>query len=181
MLKTYRYRLKPTKSQVTTLERQLDLCRFVYNDTLAYRKNAWELEQRTVKRFETQDRLPQLKLEVPELREVYSLVLQNVALRVELAFKAFFRRVKSGENPGILGSKEKAATTASRTPNLVSSWILESSICLRSEISRSSSIGRSKAKSRLAQFAECRLANGSLASRLIWARFSFLLGKTGLL
>jgi len=100
VLKTYRYRLKPTKSQVTILERQLELCRFVYNDTLAYRKNAWELEQRTVKRFETQDRLPQLKLEVPELKEVYSLVLQNVALRVELAFKAFFRRVKNGEEPG---------------------------------------------------------------------------------
>ncbi len=100
MPKSYRYRLKPTKSQVTILERQLELCRFVYNDTLAYRKNAWELEQRTVKRFETQDRLPQLKLEVPELKEVYSLVLQNVALRVELAFKAFFRRVKNGEEPG---------------------------------------------------------------------------------
>ena len=100
MLKTYRYRLKPTKSQVTILERQLELCRFVYNDTLAYRKNAWELEQRTVKRFETQDRLPQLKLDVPELKEVYSLVLQNVTIRVELAFKAFFRRVKNGEEPG---------------------------------------------------------------------------------
>jgi len=100
MLKTYRYRLKPTKSQVTILERQLELCRFVYNDTLAYRKNAWELEQRAVKRFETQDRLPQLKLEVPELKEVYSLVLQNVALRVELAFKAFFRRARAGEEPG---------------------------------------------------------------------------------
>ncbi|MHB8119892.1 MAG: RNA-guided endonuclease InsQ/TnpB family protein [Methanothrix sp.] len=100
MLKTCRYRLKPTKSQVAVLERQLELCRWVYNDTLAYRKNAWENEQRTVKRFETQDRLPQLKLEIPDLKEVYSLVLQNVALRVELAFKAFFRRVKSGKEPG---------------------------------------------------------------------------------
>ena len=100
MLETYSYRLKPAKSQVTILEWHLELCRFVYNDTLAYRKNAWELEQRTVKRFETQDRLPQLKLEVPELRDVYSLALQNVALRVEVAFKAFFRRAKAGEEPG---------------------------------------------------------------------------------
>ena len=108
MLKTYRFRLKPTKSQVTILERQLELCRFVYNDTLAYRKNAWELEQRTIKRFETQDRLPQLKLVVPELKEVYSMVLQNVALRVELAFKAFFRRVKAGEEPGYPRFKGKS-------------------------------------------------------------------------
>jgi putative transposase len=90
----------PTKSQVHVLERLLDLCRQVYNDTLAYRKNAWEKEQRTVKRFETQDRLPQLKVDRPEFKEVHSLTLQNVVLRVELAFKAFFRRVKTGENPG---------------------------------------------------------------------------------
>jgi putative transposase len=100
MLKSYRYRLFPTKSQVRVLERQLELCRQVYNDTLAYRKNAWEKEQRTVKRFETQDRLPQLKVDHPEYKEVHSLTLQNVVLRVELAFKAFFRRVKAGENPG---------------------------------------------------------------------------------
>jgi putative transposase len=44
--------------------------------------------------------LPQLKVEHPEYKEVHSLTLQNVVLRVELAFKAFFRRVKSGETPG---------------------------------------------------------------------------------
>jgi len=100
MLKSYRYRLFPTKYQFRILNRQLELCRQVYNDTLAYRKNAWEKEQRTVKRFETQDRLPQLKVDRPEFKEVHSLTLQNVVLRVELAFKAFFRRVKAGEDPG---------------------------------------------------------------------------------
>ena len=100
MLKSYRYRLFPSKLQASILERQLELCRQVYNDTLAYRKNAWEKEQRTVKRFETQDRLPQLKVNRPEFKEVHSLTLQNVVLRVELAFKVFFRRVQSGENPG---------------------------------------------------------------------------------
>jgi len=100
MVQTYRYRLMPTKTQEKILSRQLDLCRWVYNDALAYRKNAWETEHRQVKHFETQDRLPQLKIEHPELREVHSHVLQNVTMRVELAFKAFFRRVKSGENPG---------------------------------------------------------------------------------
>ncbi|MHC1688895.1 MAG: RNA-guided endonuclease InsQ/TnpB family protein [Methanothrix sp.] len=100
MLKSYRYRLFPTKSQVRILERQLELCRQVYNDTLAYRKNAWEKEQRQVNRFGTQNRLPQLKVDHPEYKEVHSLTLQNVVLRVELAFKAFFRRVQAGENPG---------------------------------------------------------------------------------
>jgi len=100
MLKSYRYRLYPTKSQRRILERQLEICRHLYNDTLAYRKDAWEKDNRQIGRFETQNRLPQLKVEHPEYKEVHSLTLQNVVLRVELAFKAFFRRVKAGEMPG---------------------------------------------------------------------------------
>ncbi len=95
MFKSYRYRLFPTKSQVRILERQLELCRQVYNDTLAYRKNAWEKEQRTAKCFETQDRLPQ---------------------------------------PNI--------------PNLALDWYLASFISQRSEISRSSCIGKLKVRSK---------------------------------
>jgi putative transposase len=44
--------------------------------------------------------LPIWKESKPELTEVYSQVLQEVVQRVDLAFKAFFRRVKSGEEPG---------------------------------------------------------------------------------
>jgi transposase len=48
MLKAYKFRLYPTKSQRTKMERTLDLCRWTYNQTLAYRKNAWEKEQRSI-------------------------------------------------------------------------------------------------------------------------------------
>jgi putative transposase len=41
-----------------------------------------------------------LLLENQELLNLYSQSLQNVATRVDLAFKAFFRRVKSGGMPG---------------------------------------------------------------------------------
>jgi putative transposase len=34
------------------------------------------------------------------LKGVYSQVLQNVQTKVDLAFKAFFRRLKAGEKPG---------------------------------------------------------------------------------
>lgn len=34
------------------------------------------------------------------MSEVFSQVLQNVAVRVDLAFQSFFRRVKQGETPG---------------------------------------------------------------------------------
>ena len=36
----------------------------------------------------------------PALAGVHSQVLQNVAVRLDLAFQAFFRRVKAGETPG---------------------------------------------------------------------------------
>jgi len=45
--------------------------------------------------------LPEIKANIrPEYQDIHSQVLQDVLLRVEKAFKAFFRRVKSGETPG---------------------------------------------------------------------------------
>jgi putative transposase len=44
--------------------------------------------------------LPALKAERPALAGVQSQVLQNVAVRLELACKACFRRVQAGETPG---------------------------------------------------------------------------------
>ena len=99
MLKSFKYRIYPTKSQRSRMERTLDLCRWVYNQTLAYRKDAWE-EGRSTSKYETHNLLPGWKVDKPELTDVHSQVLQNVQERVELAYKAFFRRVKLGENPG---------------------------------------------------------------------------------
>jgi len=42
MRKVYRYRLYPIKAQATTLAQTLELCRKVYNNTLALRKQVWE-------------------------------------------------------------------------------------------------------------------------------------------
>jgi putative transposase len=44
--------------------------------------------------------LSQWKKDKPDLTNAFSQCLQNAQLRVDLAFKAFFRRVKAGENPG---------------------------------------------------------------------------------
>lgn len=97
---TYKYRLFPNSAQRTSLERVLEICRWVYNDTLAARKNAYEQEQKSLGLYDTNKLLTEWKAEKPALKEVHSQVLQNVQERVELAFKAFFRRVKAGEEPG---------------------------------------------------------------------------------
>ncbi len=44
--------------------------------------------------------LARWKKDHAELKTVHSQVLQNIARRVDLAFQAFFRRVKQGETPG---------------------------------------------------------------------------------
>jgi putative transposase len=100
MRRTYRFRLKPTKFQRTLLNNTLELCRWVYNETLATRKNAWEQEKKSISCYDTIKLLPGWKKEKTELSRVYSQVLQEVCNRVDLAFSAFFRRVKSGDRPG---------------------------------------------------------------------------------
>jgi putative transposase len=100
MPQVFRYRLKPTKKQVAILNRQLDLCRWTYNQTLALRKNAWENEQKHIGYYESKRYITIWKQDKPELSEVHSHVLQDVSMRVDLALQAFFRRVRNGEEPG---------------------------------------------------------------------------------
>jgi len=100
MLKSFKYRIYPTKSQRTKMNQTLELCRWTYNETLAYRKNAYDSEGKSISKYETHNLLPKWKEDKPELKEVFSQTLQNVQERVDLAFKAFFRRAKAGEKPG---------------------------------------------------------------------------------
>jgi putative transposase len=97
MRKAYKYRISLTKGQQRLLNQMLEECRFVYNQTLASRREAWEQRQETLALYDTQSLLPAWKIERPSLKTVHSQVLQNVQVRVDLAFKAFFRRVKAGE------------------------------------------------------------------------------------
>lgn len=79
------------------LNQTLELCRWIYDETLATRKNIWEQEGKILSLYDTNKLLTIWKKEHPELKGVFSQVLQNVQERVDLAFKAFFRRVKAGE------------------------------------------------------------------------------------
>jgi putative transposase len=95
-MKTFKFRLQPSKSQRTKLKQTLEWCRLVYNSTLSTRKNAWEAEKRSVSLYDTNKMLTSWKGEYPDLKQVHSQVLQNVQERVDLAFQSYFRRVKAG-------------------------------------------------------------------------------------
>src|SRR5947208_8833321 len=96
----FQYRIYPTRKQVHTLNETLDECRWLYNHLLEKRKHAYAHTGKGLSCYEQQSTYPLLKQERPTLERVHSQVLQNVAVRVDLAFKAFFRRCKAGEKPG---------------------------------------------------------------------------------
>ena len=100
MQKAYKYRISPTKGQQRIINKMFEECRWLYNETLATRKRAWEERQEALRLYDTINLLPAWKAERPSLKIVHSQVLQNLQVRVDLAFKAFFRRVKADEEPG---------------------------------------------------------------------------------
>lgn len=100
MRKTFKYPLYPTAKQKKALQASLDACRWVYNKTLETRKHAWEERQESISRYDTSNLLTAWKKENSNLDNAYSQCLQNVTMRVDLAFRSFFRRVKAGEKPG---------------------------------------------------------------------------------
>ena len=100
MRKSFKYRLYPTRSQETILDAQLDECRWLYNQFLEQRKTSYEATKTAPSMYNQQKTIPALKVERAALGIVHSQVLQNVAVRIDLAFKAFFRRTKAGEVPG---------------------------------------------------------------------------------
>ena len=100
MPKAMKYRLKPTKKQAHMLDSQLEECRLLYNHFLADRKESWDERQKSLSYYGQKATLPHLKAYCPALSNVHSQVLQDVAMRIDLAFKAFFRRCKTGEEPG---------------------------------------------------------------------------------
>ena len=82
------------------MTKTLEECCWLYNHFLEKRKVTWEEKQESLGYYQQASSLPTLKQTHPSLKIVYSQSLQNVAMRIDLAFKAFFRRVKAGEKPG---------------------------------------------------------------------------------
>jgi putative transposase len=99
-LKTFRYQLLPTPEQERVLERTLMRCRHVYNAAIGERQEAWRLRGIAVTYYQQKAELPGIKEAMPEYGEVHSQVLQDVILRVERTYQAFFRRGRAGEQPG---------------------------------------------------------------------------------
>ena len=96
MRRTFEYRLYPSRVQVREFERQLAALAQLYNAMLEQRRLAWRSHGWSVTRFQQERELRDVRT-LPEYAGIYSHVVQDVARRVDLAYQAFFRRVKAGE------------------------------------------------------------------------------------
>ena len=72
MRKSFKYRIYLSHGQRRILEQQLEQCRFVYNETLAERKRAYEERGESLRLYDTQALLPIWKLTRPALKLVIS-------------------------------------------------------------------------------------------------------------
>jgi putative transposase len=98
--KVYKYKLTPTSEQARLLKRTLILCVQVYKAAIGERREAWRLYSVSVTYYQQKAELPGIKEAMPEYAEVHSQVLQEVVLRVERTFQAFFHRIRDGKTPG---------------------------------------------------------------------------------
>lgn len=92
MLKSYKYRLYPNKEQSILLQKTFGCCRFVYNQTLDYRKKLYETENKSMNKFSCNQYVNQiLKKEFKWLKEVDKFALTNSVWNMDSAYQNFFK------------------------------------------------------------------------------------------
>lgn len=92
MLKAYKYRIYPNEEQKLQIAKTFGCCRFVYNQTLAYRKEAYENEKKSVSKTDCNNYCNrELKKEYEWLKEVDKFALTNAIYNMDAAYQKFFR------------------------------------------------------------------------------------------
>jgi putative transposase len=102
MIKTLKVRLYPNEEQKILLEKHFGSCRFVYNHFLEVRNKYYAEHRNDGKKglsgFDTMKMLTVLKKEITWLNEINSQSLQHSLVKLDMAFKSFFKRNTSYPN-----------------------------------------------------------------------------------
>ena len=114
MLKAYKYRIYPNREQRIQIAKTFGCCRFVYNQTLAYRKEVYEEEKKSVSKTDCNNYCNrQLKKEYEWLKEVDKFALTNAIYNMDAAYRKFFK-----EHAGYPKFKSKHDNHKSYTTNI---------------------------------------------------------------
>ncbi|MEY8519105.1 IS200/IS605 family element RNA-guided endonuclease TnpB [Lachnospiraceae bacterium 29-84] len=91
MLKAYKYRIYPNKEQEVQISKTFGCCRFVYNQTLTYRKETYEKEEKPVSKTDCNNYCNrELKKKYEWLKEADKFALTNAVYNMDAAFRKFF-------------------------------------------------------------------------------------------
>jgi putative transposase len=94
------FKLYPNARDADRLTAWIRLHCELYNAALEERIDAYRKTGKSIGYYDQQNVLPEIKAFRPELVELGSHALQQTLRKLDLAFQAFFRRVKAGQTPG---------------------------------------------------------------------------------
>src|SRR5262249_51140884 len=135
--KTYTYRLHPTPAHEQALEAVLSRCRSLDNCALEQRKTWWQRGPGHGATYSQQKaEVPDLKAARPEYAHVNAHVLQDVILRLEHTYQAFFRRIQAGQTPGHPRFQGRGRSTSFTYPQYGGGAVLDGSVLSLSKMGR---------------------------------------------
>lgn len=109
MFKAYKYRIYPNKKQEELIQKTFGCCRFVYNQSLSYRKEKYETEKISLNRFDCNNwKNKFLKNKYEWLNEVDKFALDNAITNMDKAYQKFFKYC--GRYPKFKSKHEKTKT-----------------------------------------------------------------------
>jgi putative transposase len=94
MLRSLVYRLYPSKKQEVRPFSTFRLCSELYNILLTEHEETYELDGRSLSRYDLNNNITNIKRQDIHFNAVHSEVLQNQADRLSKAFSNFFRRCR---------------------------------------------------------------------------------------
>ena len=113
MLKAYKYRIYPNKEQKIQIAKTFGCCRFVYNQTLAYRKEKYGNSKESVTKTGCNNYCNrELKKKYEWLKEADKFALTNAIYNMDAAYQKFFK-----EHAGYPKFKSKHDNHKSYTTN----------------------------------------------------------------
>ncbi len=107
IIKTYRFRLYPSRNQACQLDEFLGMARFAYNKQLELKINSYKENKKNLAQFDLNNSLLSLKKENSFLCNLHSQVLQNINQRISYAFSSFFNNIKNKNKAGFPRFKGK--------------------------------------------------------------------------
>jgi putative transposase len=108
-MKAYKFKIRrPSKRIIAQFEQALDICREIYNAALQERRDAWRIRRKHIGYYDQSAEITEVRALRKDVGALHNTVCRDPLQRIDRAFKAFFRRCKSGESPGYPRFKNKA-------------------------------------------------------------------------